>query len=102
MEFCVWCQQPVYSGPWGHGNGKKLYVREEKGFKDVGAVHYYCIEKFQTMFRHTYIRFLDDYTAFVNDLNKRFRSEDVNLPGDVGTVTESAFRPMYADRPKEL
>ena len=49
MEFCVWCQEPVYSGPWGHGNGKKLYVREEKGFKDVGAVHYYCIEKFQTM-----------------------------------------------------
>jgi hypothetical protein len=53
-------------------------------------------------FRHTYIRFLDDYAAFVNDLNKRFRSEDVNLPGDVGTVTENAFRPMYADRPKEL
>jgi hypothetical protein len=49
MEFCVWCQQPVYFGPWGHGNGKKLYVREKKGFHDIGAVHYYCIERFQRM-----------------------------------------------------
>jgi hypothetical protein len=53
-------------------------------------------------FRHSYIRFLDDYTAFVTDLNKRFRSEDMILPGGVGAVTENAFRPMYADRPKEL
>ncbi len=53
-------------------------------------------------FRHSYIRFLDDYTSFVNELNKRFRSEVVNMPGDVGTVTQNAFRPMYADRPKEL
>ena len=47
MEFCVWCQQPVNFGPWGHGDGKKLYVREKKGFDDIGAVHYHCIEKFQ-------------------------------------------------------
>lgn len=53
-------------------------------------------------FRHAYIRFLDDYTGFVVDLNRRFRSDDLTLPEGFGTVTENAFRPMYAERPKEL
>ncbi len=49
MEFCVWCRQCVEFSPWGHGNGKKLYLREGKGFKPIGAAHYYCIEKFERM-----------------------------------------------------
>ncbi len=49
MEFCVWCRQPVYAEAWGHGNGKKLYVRSDRGFEAVGAVHYYCKEEFPKM-----------------------------------------------------
>jgi len=53
-------------------------------------------------YRHTYIRFLDDYTTFVGDLNKRFRTRELNYGGGLGSTTQTAFRSMYAERPKEL
>ena len=52
--------------------------------------------------RHTYIRFLDDYSAFIEQLNKQFRSSEVTYPGRMGSQTIPAFQPLYAQKPREL
>jgi len=51
--------------------------------------------------RQTYIRFLDDYSSFVDGLNKKFRTREITLPGGQ-PYTETALRPVYAEKPKEL
>jgi len=52
--------------------------------------------------RHTYIRFLDDYSAFIEQLNKQFRTTEVTIPGGVGSQAIPAFQPPYAQKPREL
>ena len=81
MEFCVWCQQPVRFGRWGHGDGKKLYVREEKGLNDIGAVHYHCIERFQTMKAELLLK-RNRMVMIMNSLSIRVNSEPREPIGD--------------------
>lgn len=53
--------------------------------------------------RLTYIRFLEDYTAFVAQLNKQFRTYEKRYAGGVsGSYTVTAFQSVYAEKPKEL
>ncbi len=52
--------------------------------------------------RHTYIRFLEDYSAFIEQLNKQFRPTDVTYPGQMGSQTIPALQPLYALKPREL
>jgi hypothetical protein len=57
-------------------------------------------EDFNTS-RETYNRFLDDYIAFVGELTKQFRTHESTYATG-GTYTETAFRSVYAEKPKEL
>lgn len=55
--------------------------------------------------RNSFIRFLDDYTALVADLSKRFRSYEHTIPltdGQSTTITHYAFHAFYPEKPKEL
>ncbi len=77
------------------------FVNEARLMAEQKSIPRHIKEDYNTG-RHGYIRFLDDYTAFVAELNKRFRSSELTIPEGLGSVTEYAFRPVYAERPKEL
>lgn len=52
--------------------------------------------------RQTFIRFLEDYTLFVEGLNKKFRTYEKFYPGGAGSYTVTGFQAVYAEKPKEL
>ena len=52
--------------------------------------------------RQTFIRFLEDYTLFVEGLNKKFRTYEESYPGGAGPYTVTGFQAVYVEKPKEL
>ncbi len=82
-------------------DGINVFVNEARQAGEQKPIPKQIREDFNTN-RHSFIRFLEDYTGFVESLNKQFRTYEETYPGGAGTHTITAFQVVYAERPKEL
>ncbi len=83
-------------------DGVNGFVNEARQASEQKPIPKHIREDYNTI-RQTYIRYLEDYTAFVEQLNKQFRSYEGAYPGGVGgSHTVTAFQSMYGEKPKEL
>jgi hypothetical protein len=69
--------------------------------KDPNSIQKHSKEDYNTI-RFTYVGFLDNYSAFLEDLNKRFRTREMTYSNRQGSYTETDFRSVYVEKPKEL
>ncbi len=82
-------------------DGVNSFVNEARQAGEQKPIPKHIKEDFNTN-RQTFIRYLEDYTGFVEGLNKQFRRYVETYPVGGGTHTVTSFTDVYVEKPKEL
>ena len=82
-------------------DGVNSFVTEARQAGEQKPIPKHIREDFNTN-RQTFIRYLEDYSGFVEGLNKQFRTYVETYQGGAGTHTITSFQDLYVEKPKEL